>query len=615
MCGICGTVALGDAAIDPGGVRAMLAGLVHRGPDSEGLLERPGLAAGIRRLAVVDPEGGTQPIANEDGSVAVVFNGEIYNHVALRAELEGRGHRFRTRADTEVLVHLWEDLGPGMLERLNGMFALCLHDRGRGETFLARDPSGIKPLLYAESAGRLTFASETAAVLRDPEVRPEIDEHALIDLFLLQYVPGDRTVFRGIRKLLPGHALSIRGGRVEPLRWHTPPPSSGPAEGSLRDAAETLRTRLADAVSLQLEADVPVGMFLSGGLDSAALLATAAARSSHPVRTFAVGFEEESHDERAFARKAAELFGARHHEIVFRADDLGAWLPRMVEHLGEPVGDPATIPTWLLSQFARREVTVALSGEGADELFAGYLRYRAQSRLGGLARLPGAGAALKAAARAPLPGRAGQALEALAETDPAANHLRWSSTVPWSLAARLFGVDAVERFLDRAVVRVREAVGDAPAGARAAMRADRAEWLPHGLLTKVDRASMAHSLEARVPYLDPGIVAWADTLPESWLIDGSRGKRVLREAFRSSLPAEILDRPKRGFDLPLAHWLRGPLRDTAGELFRPATLALWPGLDGGAAAEVLEEHISGRRDHGLPLFVMVSTLLFLRNRP
>ncbi len=611
MCGICGSVSVAGGPVDPEPVRRMLRAMVHRGPDAEGVLAADGVVAGIRRLRVIDLESGDQPIENEDGTVAVVFNGEIYNHRELRDDLRASGHRFRTASDTEVLVHLWEDHGPALLDRLHGMFALCIHDRRTRETFLARDRLGIKPLFWCRSGDTLAFASEPGVLLEHPAVSREVDLDGLVERFVLQYVPGDGTVYREVRKLPPGHVLRIAGGEVEISRWWTIPPTGPDAAGDVEAVAAELRARIADAVLERTIADVPLGMFLSGGVDSTVVLSELAKASDAPVRTYTVGFEgPAAFDERRHARLAAERFGAEHHEMVLSAEEIGGRLPDLVARTAEPVTDPALIPTWLLSEFARREVTVALTGEGADELFAGYRRYRFQDAWGWLGRVPGAGA-LGRVGGAHLPGRSAQALQAVAERDAVRNHLRWSAVLGEEVVDRLFGAGAFGRTLDRVAPRFRSYFGS-PGDDRLAarLRADQHEWLPHDLLDKVDRASMAHSLEARTPFLDHRVVRFAATVPDRLKLRSGTGKWILRHAYREVLPRELLERPKRGFDLPLDAWIRGPLRATLADVLDDA--ARWPALDGAAARRLPDDHVEGRRDAGLALFNLASILLFLR---
>lgn len=613
MCGICGVIAPGGSPIDTGPIRLMLDAMTHRGPDAWGMLEAPGVTAGIRRLRVIDLTTGDQPIANEDGTVEVVFNGEIYNHRALRRELEEKGHRFKTRSDTEVLVHLWEDRGTEMVHALDGMFAFCLSDRKRREVFVARDALGIKPLFLRELPGRLVFASEIAALNAYPAPRPTVDPARLVDLVALQYVPGERTVFHEIRKLLPGHALHVRDGAVASRRWFAFPPVGFPDEDGADGAAIRLRGLLEDAVSAQAVADVPLGVFLSGGLDSTGLAALLARDAPGRVKSFSVAFEgAAAQEDRRFADLASRAIGTEHLELLVSADDVARLLPEAIAHLDEPVLDPALLPTWLLSRFAREEVTVALSGEGADELFGGYRRHLFQQRLGWMRVLPG----LRPMARVGrslglLPHRVGQALEAIGTRDPVRNHLEWSQTIARSLAGTLFEEEVVvefERDAEAAFAPYFEHDADALSSR---LRADLSEWLPHNLLAKVDRASMAFSLEARVPYLALPVVRFVSTLPDALKIRGGETKHLLRRALRDLVPAPILARTKQGFDLPLDAWIRGPLRELAADRLAERALSRWPGLKASEGAGLLARHLSGAQDFGLPLFNLLSVGLFL----
>jgi asparagine synthase (glutamine-hydrolysing) len=613
MCGICGVIDLGGAPIDVGDVRVMLDALTHRGPDSWGVLEAPGVTAGIRRLRVVDLATGDQPIRNENGLVEVVFNGEIYNHLALRRALEATGHVFKTRSDTEVLVHLWEDRGPEMVHALDGMFAFCVVDRTRREIFIARDAIGVKPLYLRSVRGRIVFASEVAPLLRYPSPRPSIDPVRLVDLVALQYVPGDRTVFHQVTKLLPGHALHVRGETARTFRWYALPAVGASAPAELDELATRLLTLLKEAVRAQAAADVPVGVFLSGGLDSTGLAALLSHEAPGRVQSFSVGFaDSEAHDERRFAELASRMLGTDHHELVVSADDVARELPAAIDHLEEPVLDPAMLPTWLLSRFARTEVTVALSGEGADELFGGYRRHLFQERLGWLRSVPGLAPASRAGRRlGVVPVRVGQALEALGTTDPVRNHLEWSQTIAGSALATLFDEELIREYrrsVEASFASYFEGGGDS---LNDRLRADLGEWLPHDLLYKVDRASMAFSLEARVPYLAGPVVQFVAALPDEFKIRGGETKRLLRRALKGIVPADILGRPKQGFDLPLAAWLRGPLRDLAASRLEEQVLLRWPGLNAREAAGLFSRHLSGAQDLGLPLFNLLSVSLFL----
>ena len=620
MCGICGAIALNEGPVDRRGVAAMAEAIVHRGPDAGGFLEAPGVVAGIRRLRVIDLATGDQPIANEDGTVEVVFNGEIYNHVELRRDLSARGHRFRTRSDTEVLVHLWEERGVEMVGALDGMFAFCIVDRARRQTFLARDALGIKPLFVRTVGGALAFASEVRALLRYPAPPPTIDPVRLIDLVALQYVPGRKTLWTEIEKLPPGHALHVVSGTVREIRWFALPQAGdgpdGTARASVADldgAARRLGELLKASVAAQSVADVPLGVFLSGGLDSTGIAALLARGAPGQVRSYSVGFADAAaHDERAFAQAASRAIGTAHREMVVSAEEVAALLPAAIEHLAEPVLDPALLPTWLLSRFARQEVTVALSGEGADELFGGYKRHSLQERLGWLRAVPALGAAARAGRRAGLlPHRDGQALEALGTSDPVRTHLEWSQTIARSLTGTLFDEGLVASFTRDAEAAFAPYFAARPDALGARLAADLSEWLPHDLLAKVDRASMAFSLEARVPYLARDVVAFAATLPDGLKIRGGQTKLVLRRALAGIVPREILLRDKHGFDLPLDSWIRGPLRERAREALSASSLRAWPGLDARAVEALLQGHLAGEQDFGLPLFNLLSVSLFL----
>jgi asparagine synthase (glutamine-hydrolysing) len=613
MCGICGVIDPSGAPIDPDGVRAMLDALTHRGPDSSGMIEAEGVTAGIRRLRVIDLTTGDQPIRNEDGGVEVVFNGEIYNHVALRRELSEKGHRFATRSDTEVLVHLWEEQGPGMVHQLDGMFAFCVVDRRRRETFVARDALGIKPLYLRALRERIVFASEMAALLRYPAPGPTIDPARLVDLVALQYVPGERTMLREVVKLLPGHALHVRDGVARIERWFVWPQVTQEGQTNFDDAAAHLLQLLNDAVRTQSVADVPVGVFLSGGVDSTGLTSLLAQAAPGRVQSFSVGFAEaEGHDERRFAGAASRALGTEHHELVVSAGDVARELPSAIAHLAEPVLDPALLPTWLLSRFARTQVTVALSGEGADELFGGYRRHLFQERLGWMRVFPGLGTAARAGRRAGVvPARVGQALEALGTRDPVRNHLEWSQSMAGSLVATLFDDEIVRTFTRDAEASFAPYFEASPNALSSRLRADLSEWLPHNLLQKVDRASMAFSLEARVPYLALPVVRFVAALPDEVKIRGGETKRLLRRAFAGVVPEAILVRPKQGFDLPLAAWLRGPLEDLAATHLNERSLVSWPGLNAKAASALFSRHRSGAEDFGLPLFNLLSVSIFL----
>jgi asparagine synthase (glutamine-hydrolysing) len=456
----------------------------------------------------------------------------------------------------------------------------------------------------------LVFASELAALREHEAVRCEVETTALAELFTLQYMAGDRTVYRGIRKLPPGHAILVRNGSTAIERYYDIPLGERRGTSSPEELGEELHELLRSSVGYRLIADVPLGVFLSGGIDSSAVALMLSEAVDHPVESFSVGFEGESvFDERKFARLASDRIGTDHHELVVSPIDIAEQLPRLTSHLAEPVMDPAIIPTYLLSEFARKNVTVVLTGEGADELFAGYRRYLYQKRYGWLGMLPGIGAA-----GGLLPHRIAQALEAVKQSSPHRNHLAWSTVVGRGLTAALFD-PSVRKDLDD---RMDDLFSRYFTGSRIALghqlRADQQEWLPHNLLAKVDRASMAFSLEARVPFLDHRIVEWAAALPDDLKIRGRTTKFILRQAFRKRLPGRILKRPKKGFDLPLASWLRGPLREQASDLLSSENLRRWEGLDGARVGRMLDQHMAEDQDFGLPLFNILAIMTFLEQR-
>ena len=607
MCGICG-IASTRGAVDPGRLAAMSATLVQRGPDSDGAyLDGPvGLAA--RRLAIIDLATGDQPISNEDGRITVVQNGEIYNYRELRDELERAGHRFTTSGDTEVLVHLYEEHGERFADRLRGMFAVALWDSERARLVLARDRYGIKPLYYREAEGELAFASELRALPRG-----EIDLDALDAFLAFNSVPGPLTIFREVRKLQPGHALTWQDGRSELLRYARPAPV--PAD-EVRDDEESelveeLRARLRDSVRAHLVSDVPVGVLLSGGIDSAVLAALAAEELSDPLRTFSIGFEERSFDELGDARLVAERYGTDHHELVLRPD-AALLLPALADAFDEPFADSSALPTYLVSQLAASEVKVALSGEGGDELFGGYYTYAADllaERAGGMAwflrpvveRLP------SSSARASFDYKAKRFVRA-AHLPPLERHHGWkeifSPDARGELTGRRGGLDPVDLLRDRF-----EETGEAELLARL-QDVDLGTYLVDDLLVKTDRASMAHSLEARVPFLDSVVTNFALSLPSRHKVRGLRKKVLLRKAAEPLVPGELLRRRKRGFSSPAAAWLRGELEPFARETLSADTLRRQGFFRPEVVTRLLDDHVAGREDLSRQLWGLLAFTLW-----
>jgi asparagine synthase (glutamine-hydrolysing) len=618
MCGICGYV---GADLPQAVLQAMCASLRHRGPDDDGAYVEPGrVALGMRRLSIIDVAGGRQPIFNEDRRVVTVYNGEIYNFAALRTALEARGHRFTTRTDTEVIVHGYEEYGPDIFEKLDGMFGIAVWDSAAGRLVLARDRLGIKPVYYAWSQGRLIFASEIKAILQVPGLVPRLDLAALDGYLTYQYVPAPLTLFSGIYKLPPGHWVSAAPGGSEPAPqpfWKfdfSPRQETGPAA----DWIEALEAALQSAVRSHLVSEVPLGAFLSGGVDSSTLVALMSRAMAQPVKTFSVGFEARTaKNELEQARAVARHLGTDHHELVV-TPDMAHQLPQLVWHMDEPLGDPAALPTFFVSQLARRcGVTVALSGEGADEMFAGYPKYWQDRYLGLYTRLPVRlrRLALSMADRLPRPERERRLLARLARVQSEDERvLAWRKVgFPDPYRARLLAPEvqrAVSGRVDRWVARHLESdYGLSPL--QKMLRLDTLSWLPDDLLMKVDRMSMASSLEVRVPYLDNQVVALAGRMPEGVKLAGRRTKHALKSVARRLLPSAIVDRPKQGFELPLDEWLRGAL----GRHFRELTLGRTldqTGLFNRPYLEALwSTHQAGEAGHGARLWMLANLSVWL----
>ncbi len=586
----------------------MNAALVHRGPD-EGSVDAFGRCVlGHRRLQVIDLETGSQPVANEAGDVVAVFNGELYNFRELRAGLSS--HEVRGTGDTPVIPHLYEEHGVRFVERLSGMFALALWDAGRERLVLARDRVGKKPLVYARLAdGSLAFASEVKALLQLPGLRREADPAQLDAYLALQYVPGG-TGLAGIEKLPPGHVLVAEGGNVA-VEPYAELGELGELEPrSDEEWLELVRAEVAAAVERRLVADVPLGALLSGGIDSSVVVALMARASSRPVRTFTVGFGEPRYDERAYARAVADRFRTDHTEVVLEPD-VAATLPRLAEAYDEPHGDDAALPLYLICEAARREVTVALTGDGGDESFAGYERYLAHRLAGRLPR-PGAGAAakvLRSLSREPrsTATRAARFLETVAA--PAAERYgRLMEVFPAALRAELWEPEFVPQPRSAA-----ELLGapDRP-GIAGLQRLDVRTYLPGDLLLKADIASMAHSLELRSPLLDRQVLELGISLPDRLKLSGRRGKAALRRAFAADLPPEVAGRGKKGFGVPLSAWFRGELREPAADLLLDVRARQRGQIRPAAVKRLLDEHVSGRADHGHRLWCLVMLELWQR---
>ncbi|HEV3228806.1 MAG TPA: asparagine synthase (glutamine-hydrolyzing) [Solirubrobacteraceae bacterium] len=616
MCGICGIVARpGQRSPDREVLSAMNQVLVHRGPDSGGVYVDGPAGLGARRLAIIDVAGGSQPMVSEDGSVCVVQNGEIYNHRALREELEGRGHRFRTRCDTEVLLELYREHGPSFVHLLRGMFALAVWDRRAQRLVLARDRFGIKPLYFSVGADGLSFASELKALLRLPGFSRDPDAEAISCFLAFNSIPAPHTIYRQARKLGAGELLTWEGGRVRTERFARPAPAGS---GELRrepgpELAQELRERLRDSVRAHLVADVPVGVLLSGGIDSSALTALAASETSGRLATFSIGFAERSFNELDRARLVARRYDTDHHELVVSpsAADL---LPELASSFDEPFADSSAIPTYLVSRLASEHVKVALSGEGGDELFGGYETYVADliaERAGGaLARLrPLVELLPSSSARVSVDYRAKRFVRA-ADRPALDRHHGWKEIFSDAARAELL-VDPYRSDVDPlASYRTRFAETEgAPLLARL-QDVDLGIYLVDDLLVKTDRMSMAHSLEVRVPFLDPAVADLALALPTSQKIRGLSKKRLLRRAVAPLLPRAIVRGRKRGFSIPAAAWLRGELAPFAREVLSVQRCASQGFFNPQAVQRVLEDHVAGREDYSRQLWGLISFSLW-----
>lgn len=618
MCGIAGVA--GPGAGRESCVALQLGSLRHRGPDSEGAYERPDAVVGQTRLAVIDLVTGDPPITNEDRTIGVALNGEIYNYLDLRRELHRRGHQLKTECDTEVIAHLAEDHSPtGLAERLDGMFAFAVWDERNGQLVLGRDRLGKKPLYYWCANGRLVFGSEIKAVLADPAVPRRLNPAAISAYLTFGYVPTPHTFFEGVRSLPPGHVLTMRPGGTPLVERYWEPPVTGLSgvrqlEMPYDQAAAEVRRLLSAAVERRLLSDVPLGAFLSGGVDSSGVVALMAGLMGKPVSTFTIGFDDtEGFDERPYARQVARRFGTEHTEFVVKPD-AAALIERLVWHHDQPFGDSSALPTFLLSELTRKHVTVALCGDGGDEVFAGYERFAAAMLRQRLEAVPAPVRSTLARASAALPRRwasRARSVQRLLESprdDASRAYLSWISYVPleWRDAllprASDWAIDDYER------------VWRASEGAEVLDRLldlNLRTYLLDDLLPKADRMSMAHGLELRSPFLDRELVEFALRLPRAFRIRGLSLKRVLKAALGDLLPPEIINRPKHGFGVPLDRWFRTDLRRyVRGTLGNPRA-RVRKHLLPEAVDRLLAEHEQGVGEHGHALWTLLTLEVFL----
>ena len=623
MCGIYGVLSLsGPRRLEPATLARMGRAIVHRGPDDEGAYVDDHMLLGMRRLSIIDVSGGHQPIANEDGSIIVVCNGEIYNFRALRTQLERAGHRFATHSDTEVIVHLYEEKGAAFLEELEGMFGLAIWDKSRRRLIVARDPLGIKPIYYIQREGQLAFASEAKALLGLPFVQAKLDPAALAQYFALGYVSAPHSMFEGMRKLLPGEALTVEGGQCSFRRYWSLPAE---VDHSLSESQwiEATRAELERSVSDQMVSDVPLGAFLSGGVDSSSVVALMARHTDQPVKTYSIGFRGSSgaelYNELPFARMVAEQFRTDHREIIVQPD-VAALLPELLWHLDEPIADAAFITTYLVSKFARQDVTVILSGVGGDELFGGYNRYMDEhyrSRYQLIPKFLRRGLIDPVARRLPSD-----------RHSPLLNKLRLARA--FVLADSLGFEDRYRRYMEVFDAAERDALlreratqfddciarGFAGSSSKDALRrlmdVDLATQLPEDLLMLTDKMSMAVSLECRVPLLDQRLVKLSAGMPAALRIRGGELKYIMKKAMHGVVPDPIIYRSKRGFGAPIGAWFKAELAGFLREILSEATLARRGLIDPAAVARLVREHERQEADRTDHLLALVNLEIWCR---
>lgn len=591
----------------------MCVALEHRGPDSRGLHVDDQVGLGIQRLRVIDLVTGDQPISNEDGSVVVVLNGEIYNFRELRDRLRAAGHTFATEGDTEVIVHLYEEEGVDCVRHLHGMFAFALWDQQRRRLLLARDRVGKKPLFYAFSRGGITFASEMRALLEDREVSTEIDPSAVDCYLAYGYVPAPMSIFGGVRKLEPAHTLLLDDGDVTIERYWSLDYSRKLEVNDPRELHEPIRDAIRRATRQRLISDVPLGAFLSGGIDSSAVVAAMAEASAGPVRTFSIGFDNDAFDELPHARRIAQLFGTDHNEFVVRPDAISI-VPTLVRHYGEPFADSSAIPSFYLSELTRSQVTVALNGDGGDESFGGYTRFVANRLASKLDRIPGP---LRRGVAARVPGRGSGELTSVQNKarrliqglalEPPARYARYVSWCDDAMRARLYTDEFAARIAGSPAADVITGPWSRASGRDVVdtmLEVEINTYLPGDLIPKIDIATMAHALEARSPLLDHQLMELAASIPPELKIRGRQKKWILREAMRGWLPDEILDRPKQGFSVPVGDWFRHDLRSLAHDvLLDPQSLARGY-FRPDAIRSMLDRHLQGADQETKPLWAL-----------
>ncbi len=623
MCGIVGFVNRDGRAVDRDVLEAMNRAIIHRGPDEDGFYVSENVGLAMRRLSIIDLASGQQPIHNADKTKWIVFNGEIYNYQLLRDDLEKRGHRFYTKSDTEAVIHLYDEYGADCLRHLRGMFAFAIWDESEKSLFLARDRVGKKPLLYShQKNGDLIFGSEFQAVLQHPSITREVDHDAIDSYLSYLCVPAPQTAFKQIRKLEPGHWLKWKGGQIETHRYWLPD-FSKKIKITEEEAIEETTRILRESTRLRMISEVPLGAFLSGGVDSSAVVALMAQESSTPVKTFSIGFEEEDFSELKYAKRVAEHVGAEYHEFIVRPNALEV-IPVLVEHYGEPYADSSAIPTYYVARETRRHVTVALNGDGGDESFAGYERYTAMRIAEAYNRVPAT--LRKIFVEAPVSLLPTSELKRSRFLDAkrflkAANlprterYFRWMSTFNGDAKGELYTSDfkaSVGRNNASAYLERWFAAANGTGMLDATLLTDQMTYLPNDLLVKVDIASMANSLEARSPFLDHILIEFAASLPENLKMHGVQTKSLLKKVAARLVPKEVIYRRKMGFGVPVGRWFRGEMKDfVRGVLLSEKSLKR-----GVVKPEILEryvnEHIAGEKDHGFQLWTLMMLELWFQ---
>lgn len=628
MCGITGWANLNSNAAsnenDEVVLHGMCESIVHRGPDSEGLWTGDGVALGMRRLSIIDLHTGDQPVFNTDRSVIVMMNGELYNYREVRADLQKRGYIFRTNSDTEILPHLYDEYGDALLEHVSGMFAFALWDSKRKRLLIARDRFGEKPLYYGTFGGKLIYGSEVKTLLAHPDVKTDLNLDSLRQYLSFDYVPAPHSIYQGINKLPAAHKLVLENGEIKIDRYWSLSFEKPDEKPTIAEAAEHLRELMSDAVRRQLVADVPLGILLSGGVDSSTVAAFAVRHATETVKTFSIGFTEDSFDESKFAREVSRHLGTEHYEDILSVDTAAGLIGDIGKWLDEPLSDGSLLPTYLLASFVRKHVTVALGGDGGDEIFAGYPMYYAHKVAGMYERVPGflrkgliepaVNAMPVSTKNMSLDYKAKRFIRA-ANYDPVTRHHSWFGS---------FVIDQHDSLLTREVLAHTSAdiyrdakellkTSDAKSRIEQMQFLDINYYMAEDILTKVDRAAMAVSLETRAPFLDPRVAEYAASLPTEYKLRGNKGKFILKESVKDMLPASILNRPKKGFGIPIAQWLRGNLNPLLHDMLAADRLKRQGIFDASYVQKLITEHETAKASHHKELWTLLVFQLWYQN--